>query len=531
MSPRARFSHLLRNTAFGVALIFTTCVGTPDGIQHAWGQENPPKPRTMEPKLKEEAAIKEKRKEKDAARAIKTDKFDVAPIEAFYKDYLIPRLTSLNPEVINVTRSEIQFDIAAVEGNKDLLKAYNTMLIRYASSLMNRKEYSPATRINAAVLLGRLNSVVIKSGPVPEAAVQGLLINLVDPNELEGLSSSAMSSLRRHLMTLPENTMSEANRIALIGKLKAFMDAPVPTTRTSEAQDYLKSQMIDCLTLIAKIEPGKEPSKQATEFLTPVLVKLLSEGTSEWLMETVCLSFGTIKPVNLTPEDLAKIEVGMAKFARTSMTSWKKRILMSTSLATGAGSGMGSMGGMGGPGGLGGGLGGGSSPGSGGDDGNEGGSGRGGSGGPGGPGGSGGPGGPGGSGGATRPPRQEKPKEVVNARRIAHQRFERIHFALNGAYGAPKKEQPGVKTPEPSGLFVLLTDEAKKEKVKSLIEKIEAFQSDLNDEKIVDLSTLTMKVGKSSKELRLICVDISGEKKPEEVVEEGSDDPFGNQGP
>jgi hypothetical protein len=119
----------------------------------------------------------------------------------------------------------------------------------------------------------------------------------------------------------------------------------------------------------------------------------------------------------------------------------------------------------------------------------------------------------------------------VNARRIAHQRFERIHFALNGAYGAPKKEQPGVKTPEPSGLFVLLTDEAKKEKVKSLIEKIEAFQSDLNDEKIVDLSTLTMKVGKSSKELRLICVDISGEKKPEEVVEEGSDDPFGNQGP
>jgi len=119
----------------------------------------------------------------------------------------------------------------------------------------------------------------------------------------------------------------------------------------------------------------------------------------------------------------------------------------------------------------------------------------------------------------------------VNARRIAHQRFERIHFALNGAYGAPKKEQPGVKTPEPSGLFSLLTDEGKKEKIKSLMEKIEAFQSDLNDDKIVDLSTLTMKVGKSSKELRLICVDISGEKKPEEVVEEASSDPFGNQGP
>jgi hypothetical protein len=520
MSPRARFSHLLRNTVFGVAMTFATCVGTLDGIQQARGQENPPKPRSMEPRLKEEAAIKEKRKEKDVARAIKTDKFDVAPIEAFYKDYLIPRLTSLNPEVINATRSEIQFDIAAVEGNKDLLKAYNTMLIRYASSLMNRKEYSAATRINAAVLLGRLNSVVTKSGPVPEAAVQGLLINLVDPNELEGLSSSAMSSLRRHLMTLPENTISEANRIALVGKLKAFMEASVPTTRTAEAQDYLKGQIIDCLTLIAKIEPGKEPSKQATEFLSPVLVKLLSEQTSEWLLETVCLSLGTIKPVNLTPEDLAKVEIGIAKFARTSMTSWKKRILMTTAIASGMGAS-----GSSGPGGAGLGFGSAGSVGAGGGDEDKG------EGGGGGFGGRGAPGGSSGAGGQARPPRQEKPKEVVNARRIAHQRFERIHFALNGAYGAPKKEQPGVKTPEPSGLFPLLTDEGKKEKVKSLIEKIEAFQSDLNDDKIVDLSTLTMKVGKSSKELRLICVDISGEKKPEEVVDEGSSDPFGNQGP
>ena len=529
MSPRARFSHLLRNTTYGVSLAFATLVGTPDGIRPAWAQENAPKYRSLEVKLKDEAAIKEKRKEKDVARAIKTDKFDIAAIDAFYKDYLIPRLTSLNPEVINVTRSEIQFDIAAVEGNKDLLKAYNTLLIRYASGLMSRKEYSPATRINAAILLGRLNSVVTKSGPVPESAVQGLLINLVDPNELEGLSSSAMNSLRRHLMVPAENTMSEANRIALVGKLKAFMEAPVPPNRNSEAQDYLQGQMIECLTLIAKIEPGKGPSKQATEYLTPVLVKLLSEETSEWLLESVCLSLGTIKPVNLTPEDLAKIEVGIAKFARTSMTSWKKRILMSTALAAGTGMGSSGMGMMGGPGGAGPGSGGpGSGAGGGGDDDK----GEGGSSGFGGHSGSGGPGGgSGGPGGQARPPRQEKPKEVVNARRIAHQRFERIHFALNGAYGAPKKEQPGVKTPEPSGLLPLLTDEGKKEKIKSLIEKIEAFQSDLSDDKIVDLSTLTMKVGKSSKELRLICVDISGEKKPEVVVDEASSDPFGNQGP
>lgn len=190
----------------------------------------------------------------------------------------------------------------------------------------------------------------------------------------------------------------------------------------------------------------------------------------------------------------------------------------------GMGMGPGGMGmGSGGPGAGGMGRG---SGGSGGDD--EGGGSGGAAGGSGGRGGSGGPGGPGAQ---PRPVRPEKPKEVVNARRIAHQRFERIHHALNGAYVVAKKDQPGTKVPEPAGLLPLLTEQEKKDKIKSLIEKIEAFQSDLNDEKIIDLTTLTAKVGKSSKELRLICVDISGEKKPEVVVDEGSNDPFGNQGP
>ena len=526
MSPRARFFHLLCKSISVAGLVFavTACVLGP--TQQAIGQDNAPKYKSIDIKLKEEAAIKEKRKEKDVAKRIKTDKFDIAPIELFYKEYLIPRLTVLSPEVINATRSEIQYDMAAVEGNKDLLKAYNTFFIKYAGNLMNRKEYSPSTRINAAVLLGRLNSAVNKSGSIPDAAAQALLINLVDSNELEGLSSSAVSSLRRHLRTPPENMMSEANRKLLLGKLKAFIEAPTPSTRTAVANDYLKGQIIDCLTLIAKIEPGKEPSKQATEYLSPLLVKMLSEETSEWLLESVCLSFGSIKPVNLTPEDLAKVEAGIAKFAKTSMTSWKKRILMSTTTAGGAGGmGMGS-GGMGmGSGGMGMGSGGmGSGGGTAGGDEDAG-------GGQGAPGGRGGSAGPGGPGAQPRPVRPEKPKEVVNARRIAHQRFERIHCALDGAYVASKKDQAGTTAPEPAGLLPLLTEQEKIDKIKSLIEKIEAFQSDLNDEKIIDLTTLTAKVGKSSKELRLICVDISGEKKPEVVVDEGSNDPFGNQGP
>lgn len=506
MSPRARFFQLLRKTVFvavgGFSLTCLTLLPT----QKLLGQENAPKYLTIATKLKEESEIKVKRKAKDVARAAKTGN-DVAPIKIFYQEYLVPRLTVQNPEVINETRVEILADMSGVSANRELQKAYNSLLLQFAQNLITKKEYSPSTRINAAVLVGRMNSVVTRSSVVPEPSVQALLINLVDSSGLEGLSSSAMSSLLRHLSTAPENMMSEANRRLLLTKLKAFMEAPKPPARSQAAADYLKGQMLECLTLLSKIEPDKDISKEATAFLTPVLVKLLSENTSEWLLETACLSFGSIKPVNLTPEDLAKLEVGIAKFARASMTSWKKRILMSTS-SGGVTGGLGS-GGMG----PGMGMGPGSAAG-GGEDGE------------GGLMGGGGSGNRAGSGSQARPARQEKPKELINARRIAHQRFERIHFALNGVFIAAKKEPSVVKPTIPSGLLPLLTDEAKKEKLKSLIEKIEAFQSDLNEEKVVDLSSLVTAVGKSSKELRLICIDISGEKKPEEVVAEDSSDPF-----
>ncbi|MEQ1830728.1 MAG: hypothetical protein ABL921_32555, partial [Pirellula sp.] len=50
-----------------------------------------------------------------------------------------------------------------------------------------------------------------------------------------------------------------------------------------------------------------------------------------------------------------------------------------------------------------------------------------------------------------------------------------------------------------------------KENIKKLIEKIEAFQTELNDEKIADLGSLTTLTGKSMKGLREICVEIMGE--------------------
>lgn len=117
-----------------------------------------------------------------------------------------------------------------------------------------------------------------------------------------------------------------------------------------------------------------------------------------------------------------------------------------------------------------------------------------------------------------------QPKEVKNARRIAHQRFERIHCALNSEFLAPKPLVADSKERVPLAQKALLAlisgNEKEKEKVTELIMKIEQFQKDLNDERVIDLNTLSMTVNKSIREIRVVCESILAEAKEETVEPE-----------
>ena len=154
---------------------------------------------------------------------------------------------------------------------------------------------------------------------------------------------------------------------------------------------------------------------------------------------------------------------------------------------------------------------------------------------PGGMSGEGGDGGYGGMTGASRAvsPYAKQPKEVKNARRIAHQRFERIHFALNGVFYTPKPltTETKEKTKAPStekGLVALLSENAKeKEKVIELLIAIEQFQADLNDFKVIDLSSLSTLVSKSIRGMREATEQILGDAK-DEVTKEPEDGVFGS---
>ena len=504
--------------------------------------------------------VQTKAKEKNAARAGKTEKSDLTALDVYYNDYLIPLLTHGAAEAINPARKEILEDIETIEKNKELSAKFNQKFIAQMRELALKgtdgKVYSPQTRLNAAVLLGRLNESVTNNGVgKPEVRVQGVLKDLLEQKENDGLTSVALSTLLRHLKA---NVVSEDAKTKFVQIIQQHLTAPAPLTRTPDTQNYLTEQVIECLTEIAKpdaekkIDPEKGAAKLAATALSPALVKIIDAQESEWLVESALLSLGSIKTVGLTPEDAATLEKAIAKFTRKSMKDWRKRI---TNSGASVGSFGGSMGGesggppggggySGGPpgGGYSGGPPGGGYGGGGGGKNSRGGGGGGGKGGKGEGGGGEGMGGMPGAGGNQKKknPFEEQPVEVRNARRIAHQRFERIHFALNGAFndgtGGVRKAAsatqpttpPATNTEEKALLALISTDPKEKVHVVSLISKIEQFQRDLNSEKIFDLNSLSMTVRKSRGEIQVACDTITGDK-PEEVVEDTEDIDLGGQ--
>lgn len=453
----------------------------------------------------------------EKTKAMKPDRSDVEPIKQYYSGYLIPQLTQNSPDVINKARGEALTDIGTIE-SKALSAKFNPVLVELFKELVLRdadgKVFSPQCRINAMILLGRLNSEVTPTSSKPDARVHPILLSVLDEKGNDGLLSSALSILARHLRFKvvaakgpPVFAVSERGFGLFVEKLKTLLSAPAPVYRDPDAHNYIMEQVIDCLTLIADSDPEKEWSKLAVAALTPELVKILDAQESEWLVERALLSFGTIKNHKLTPEDVLVVEKAIAKFTKESLRDWKKRIANS-----GAAGGMGGYGGemgMGGgyPGGMPGGM--------------EGGSGE------------GGYGMPGANRGAMNP-YAKQPKEVKNARRIAHQRFERIHFALNGLFIGPKPLSTDTKEKakppaDDKGLLALLSENAKeKEKVVELLISVEQFQTDLNDVKVVDLNSLSMVVTKSIRGMREAIEQILGDSK-DEVTKEPEDDVFGRQ--
>lgn len=461
----------------------------------AHGQEAESKYRVLPP----DPAGEKRRKEKDDL--LNPEKMDLAGIEAYYKENLLPRLLQSNAGAMNDARTELFNDIEVMErksrGNLKTLEDYNKMLARILLDVINGKDKDgksahPSSRIIAAVIAGRLNRqpTSSQSGGLPDPEGTKILLRIFVPTENDGMVAASLTHLPRHWtwQGMDANTM-ELARKKFVSNAEAFLGAQKPAARGSEEEAYLRELMIENLSIIAngESESAKAAKPVLLSLIKPALQKYKSE--SEWLVETAVQCFGQTAKPELSAEELVELETSTIKFLQASLRSWNRRCAQTTAAAGGypgmggGGPGMPGGGGPGLPGGAGGGGGG-----SGSDDGEGGGLGPG--------------------RGAPNPPKpknafEEQPKEVRVARRILQQRLEKIHYGLDG-FGKAHDGKDSTK-----GLIVI-ADAGRTDKIKSVIKAIESLQKALNDDKIKDLNSLVNSTRLYVNALQSACEAIVG---------------------
>ncbi|MFN6129377.1 MAG: hypothetical protein ACK5AC_15560 [Planctomycetota bacterium] len=453
--------------------------------QSAIGQDAEPRYRT----LPLDPAGEKRKKEKDDL--FNPEKFNVAGIEAYYRENLLPRLLQENAASMNEARVELIADIEKVENkgksNPKMLEDYNKMLARILLDVISTKDQNgklahPSARIVAAVVAGRMNRQTSNSsGGLPEPEATKILLRIFAPTENDGLVAAALTHLPRHwVWPGMDATKMEQARKRFVTNAETFLAAQKPGARGQEEESYLRELLVENLTIIAngESESAKAARPLLISLLKPALQKYKSE--SEWLVETAIQSFGQIDKPELTPEEITDFETQTIKFLQASLRSWNRRCAQTNYSLSGLG-GKFAGGGMGGE--------------------------------PGGdtPDGGGAGGKPGGGGGGRfgqpgnqnkKNPFDEQPKEVKVARRILQQRLEKIHYGLNG-YGKTNASTPT------KGLVVVV-EEGRKAKLNDVIEAIEAVQKALNDEKVSELGQLISTTRTSISALQTACEAIVG---------------------
>ncbi|MBU6172995.1 MAG: hypothetical protein KGQ60_04290 [Planctomycetes bacterium] len=492
---------------------------------------------------------------KDAmGAAFKAESLDMTPYKDYYLGKLFPQMTDPTGNLIVEARREIERHIDGMIKAKNgaMRDAYNAMMVELLPAWILRQadkplQYSPATRINAFLLLNRLTDKVVGGRNIPDPRALKVISKALNATEIDAVQFMALRAVENHMKIKPQSEEAKKNderiRLSLVNSIKGMISAEPPFAPTAEpsmprgmeAHHKMMEQVLIALTTIATTsDPKSESCKIANESATELIKTILFDYRySEWIKETACWSLGSIQPANLSPEDITKLQNEVGRFAIKFLKEWREKIARSGSFGSGMGMGgyAGGMGsGMGYPGGSGGdgygseggsaGLGGSNSAGYGSE----------------------GAGYGMGMGMQTNPnAASRQPPEVKNARRMGHQRLERLHIALDGqAPTLPQielrlkalKGPTPVVNPEPAkppkGLLALVGD-ADKAKIIDAAEKLEKLQKDVSDEKIVDLNSLSAIMRASLREFRLACVEISGDKRDENVDDtDGATDPFGN---
>ncbi|MGI9473663.1 MAG: hypothetical protein ACR2NZ_19125 [Rubripirellula sp.] len=111
--------------------------------------------------------------------------------------------------------------------------------------------YHPVARINAALLLGRLNRVPANSAtrtpPVPLIQTLPILMTMYsDENNVDGVRAAALQGIHRHAM-YGFGQIPDAQKTQLTAMMNDLLDAPTPNGRPENAHAYLQRYAVDII--------------------------------------------------------------------------------------------------------------------------------------------------------------------------------------------------------------------------------------------------------------------------------------------
>ena len=170
--------------------------------------------------------------------------------------------------------------IRAIRARDKSVGATVTDALLVSMKALAKGNYNPPARINAALMLGRLDSrpanASLRQPPVPHLEALPALIELYsDENNTDGLRVAALMGLHRQV-TLGFPQIPAASKTNLNSMMTALLDSDAPPQRKRKVHAYLQRYAVDILDRLRSDEDKDLGVKLISISTTPTKPKLIA---------------------------------------------------------------------------------------------------------------------------------------------------------------------------------------------------------------------------------------------------------------
>lgn len=237
--------------------------------------------------LKDEAVVR--RVEGIAKSFATTGNGDQAMVNGYFKVYVPAKMTAADgiKDLTAVTQEAANLLVRAQRSNNQAVIQRITLLLLESMKGVAEGNYHPAARINAILLLSRLDrqpaNPATKTPPLPLEQTLPILLSLYqDANNVDGVRAAALHGIHRHVRFGFPGIDAE-NRGTITQEMTSLLNAPAPAGRNAKAHAYLQRFAVDILDLVRPAEDnslGTQLVSISADSSRPDLIALYSAARS-----------------------------------------------------------------------------------------------------------------------------------------------------------------------------------------------------------------------------------------------------------